>query len=66
MFLPFRCIGPLEIHIKRKTTWEITPSLSSCKLHERGHVPKDDFFSNLLCVNRSFMSLSFLSMHHMV
>jgi hypothetical protein len=27
---------------------------------------KMDFFSILLCVNRSFMSLSFLNMHHMV
>jgi len=48
MFFPFRCIGPLEIHIKRKTKWEITPSLSSHKLHERGHVPKDGFFFNFI------------------
>jgi len=41
-------MGPLEIHIKKKTRWEITPSLSSHKLHERGHVPKDGFKKKII------------------
>ncbi len=48
MFLSFRCIGPLEIHIKKKTTWEITPSLNSHKLHGRGRVLKDGFFLDFI------------------